>query len=176
MRQQEGRNQPVKKEKRATEESSRLPGLRGPANQGNPRASRGRTRLGAGCRPPPGPHALSPHRTRAPQTPWEFPQGPAQDGAHPSVATPSPAPLGLPRPRAGGLSSPSCSKGHQQRPKQVAVGGQRRRLRVTPTPPKSSVQQEVKREINFHSAAPACRHREIKVTGQGLRGGNDLPP
>ena len=47
---------------------------------------------------------------------------------------------------------------------------------MTSTHPKLPVQQEVKREINFNSAAEACRHREIKVTGQGPPGGDDLPP
>lgn len=47
---------------------------------------------------------------------------------------------------------------------------------MTSTRPKLPVQQEVKREINFNSEAPARRHREIKVTGQGPWGRDNLPP
>lgn len=36
--------------------------------------------------------------------------------------------------------------------------------------------QEVKREINFESAALACRRRGIKVTGRGPLGKGHLPP
>lgn len=47
---------------------------------------------------------------------------------------------------------------------------------MTSTSPKLPVQQEVRREINFNSEAPARRHREIKVTGQGPWGRDNLPP
>lgn len=98
MRQQEGRNQAAKKEKRATEETSRLPGLRGPVNQGNPQAGRGRMCLSAICCSSPGPtrfHHIPRGLHRRPGIPgascpgW----GPSLDGAPiscPSAAAPAP--------------------------------------------------------------------------------------
>lgn len=41
---------------------------------------------------------------------------------------------------------------------------------------KLPAQQEVKREINFNGAAAAHGHGDIKVTGQGPWGGDNLPP
>ena len=59
---------------------------------------------------------------------------------------------------------------------QVAEGEQQRWVQVTSTHLKLPAQQEVKREINFNCAAPARTQGEIKVTGQGPWGGDNLPP
>lgn len=72
------------------------------------------------------------------------------------------------------MAAPTSPKRLPKR--QVAEGQQSRWVQVTSTRPKLPVLQEAKREINFNSAAPACRHREIKVTGQGPWGGDNLPP